>query len=93
MTNDTPEIKPSQPKFTVADILNLYMDDYLENHNIPYHYEKVINDIRNCGTGYFGLTYLKCDNCGEIEITFNSCVNRHCSSVKVENNVNGFTHK
>jgi hypothetical protein len=80
MANDTPEIKPSLPKFTVADIFNLYMDDYLESHNIPYHYEKVINSIRNCGTGYFGLTYLKCDNCGEIEITFNSCGNRHCSS-------------
>ena len=41
MINDTPEIKPSQPKFTVADIFNLCMDDYLESHNIPYHYEKL----------------------------------------------------
>ena len=38
--NDTPEIKPSQPKFTVADIFNLYMDDYLESHNIPCPFGK-----------------------------------------------------
>ncbi|KPA19619.1 transposase [Candidatus Magnetomorum sp. HK-1] len=80
MIVDRPTIKLSQSKYTVADIFNLYMDDYLKNHNVPYHYEKIINDIQNCGTGYFGYTYLECDNCGEMEVTNNSCGNRHCSS-------------
>ncbi|ETR68107.1 MAG: transposase [Candidatus Magnetoglobus multicellularis str. Araruama] len=80
MNVDNPEIITIQPKFTVADIFNRFMDDYLKNHSVPYHYEKVINDIQNCGTGYFGYTLLECDNCGEIEITNNSCGNRHCPS-------------
>jgi len=80
MSTDRPEKIASQAKFTLADIFNLYMDDYLSDHYVPYHYKKAISDILKCGTGYFGYTYHVCDNCSEIETTNNACGNRHCPS-------------
>ena len=70
----------SKSKYTLTDIFNLYMDDYLKNHTIPLHYHKAINDIINCGTGYFGYTISICDNCKKIEQSNNTCGNRHCPS-------------
>ncbi|KPA17773.1 transposase, partial [Candidatus Magnetomorum sp. HK-1] len=80
MVTDRPEKIESQTKFTLADIFNLYMEDYLANHNVPYHYRKTISDIQKCGTGYFGYTYHICDSCSEVETTNNACGNRHCPS-------------
>lgn len=39
---------------------------------------KVINAITSCRTGKLGGHVYRCDSCGEIEIFYNSCRNRHC---------------
>lgn len=39
---------------------------------------KVINAITSCRTEKLGGHVYRCDSCGEIEIFYNSCRNRHC---------------
>lgn len=39
---------------------------------------KVMNAILSCRTAGLGGHVLKCDECGALEISYNSCRNRHC---------------
>jgi len=80
MKSDQAHPLKKQAKYTLSNIFKLYIDDYLKKHNIPYHYQKIINDIINCGTGFFGFSYYQCDACGTIEVSNNTCNNRHCPS-------------
>jgi len=61
--------------FDVADIFNLH------RHKIDYISDdkwKVVNSITSCRTGKLGAHVFECDNCKHLEISYNSCRNRHC---------------
>jgi hypothetical protein len=62
-------------EFDLADIFRL------NQHILPYISDdkwKVVNAITACRTSILGGHVLKCDKCGHIEISYNSCRNRHC---------------
>ena len=67
-----------KPQFELADILELYGNDFFNNNKIPLYKQKVLLDIKNCRTAYFGGHVEKCSECGHTEISYNSCRNRHC---------------
>lgn len=67
-----------RPKFEVADVVNKYLDDYLQTHNISSSQRFALECIKNCRTSELGGHKLKCDNCGYEQIEYNSCRNRHC---------------
>ena len=59
------------------------ISDIFRNHahkltSLTKAQEKVINDIISCRTAKLGGHILKCDDCGNHEISYNSCRNRHC---------------
>ncbi|MBF9016396.1 MULTISPECIES: IS91 family transposase [unclassified Oceanispirochaeta] len=59
----------------IADIFRIHA------HKLPslsWEQEKVINDIIGCRTAILGGHIRKCDECGNPEISYNSCRNRHC---------------
>ena len=62
----------------VQDILNRYLKDFLDVYALTAHQYKVVNDIIKCRTEALGGHADKCDKCGYIEISYNSCRNRHC---------------
>lgn len=62
----------------VQDILIEYGDDYLDNHKITLVQHKAISAIRKCRTSHLGGHVDICDSCGNTQISYNSCRNRHC---------------
>lgn len=68
----------STDRYEVADILQLYLPEYLKNHKLSPEQLKAVNDIKNCRTSVLGYHKLKCCECDYESIEYNSCRNRHC---------------
>jgi hypothetical protein len=62
----------------IADIFREYSRSYRQNHPLPVNILKVMDAIEKCRTAELGGHINKCDNCGELQIFYNSCRNRHC---------------
>lgn len=65
-------------KIEVADIFRQFESDYYRQHALTGEKKKAFNAIINCRTERLGGHTLKCDTCGYIEHSFNSCRNRNC---------------
>ncbi len=67
-----------QPHLEVADILNRHGDAFLARHRLSRGQMKVIAAIRACRTAALGGHVARCEGCDQIQISYNSCRNRHC---------------
>ena len=67
-----------RPRYEVADVLRNYGDDYRAHHSLPIHVHRVLNAIQNCRTAALGGHVERCNDCGELQISYNSCRDRHC---------------
>lgn len=65
-------------KVEVCDIIQDFGKEFLQKHAIPLYKQKVLRDIANCRTAYFGGHKYQCQDCGQTRIQYNSCGNRHC---------------
>lgn len=62
----------------VADIFRQYGPDYRRAHRMPHNQRRTMSAIEACRTSLLGGHKDKCDRCGHLEISYNSCRNRHC---------------
>ena len=62
----------------VADIFRQQGTAYRSSHRLPRNHLRVMRAIELCRTSVLGGHKDKCDNCGHLEISYNSCRNRHC---------------
>ncbi|MGB8455280.1 MAG: transposase zinc-binding domain-containing protein [Anaerocolumna sp.] len=62
----------------LQDILIQYADGYCLDHATSYIQKKVINSLIKCRTSSLGGHVTVCDECGNKQISYNSCRNRHC---------------
>jgi len=62
----------------VAEIFRQHGPAYIESHRLPRDHLRVMHAIEVCRTAALGGHTDKCDNCGHLEISYNSCRNRHC---------------
>ena len=62
----------------VADIFRQHGPAYRESHRLARNDWRVMRAIEVCRTFLLGGHKDKCDNCGHLEISYNSCRNRHC---------------
>src|SRR4030043_1022244 len=62
----------------VADIFRQYGPAYRESHRLPRNHLRVMRAIEVCRTAALGGHRDQCDHCGHVEISYNSCRNRHC---------------
>ena len=62
----------------VQDIFLKYGFEYCNNHKLPMHLRKVINNIISCRTSELGGHVDECEDCGYTRISYNSCRDRHC---------------
>ena len=62
----------------IADVFREYGQAYRKENGLPYRFHKVMNAIEDCRTAKLGGHKDKCDTCGHIKISYNSCRNRHC---------------
>lgn len=62
----------------LQDIFRLYGKQYRATHRVSYDQAKTMSAITNCRTSKLGGHMDVCENCGNIQISYNSCRNRHC---------------
>ncbi|SPD73399.1 transposase [uncultured Desulfobacterium sp.] len=62
----------------VADIFRAYGPLYREGHNLPIRHRRAMRAIETCRTAELGGHKYKCDTCGALSLSYNSCRNRHC---------------
>jgi len=62
----------------VADVFRQYGPAYRESHKLPRNHLRVMRAIEVCRTAVLGGHKDQCDTCGHLEISYNSCRNRHC---------------
>lgn len=62
----------------VQDIFNRFYPGYLERHTPSPEQTKAATCIMNCKTGAYGANVDVCEDCGCIQIHYNSCRNRCC---------------
>ena len=67
-----------KPRLEVADILRLYGEDYLHTHPSTAEQRAVIQHIVSCRTASLGGHKERCDTCGNVRYSYNSCRDRHC---------------
>jgi Putative transposase/Transposase zinc-binding domain len=62
----------------VAEIFRQHGPAYRKSHRLPRHHLRVMRAIEICRTAALGGHRDQCDHCGHLEISYNSCRNRHC---------------
>jgi len=64
----------------VANIFRVYGQAYRDAHGMemPKRHFRTINAIESCRTAELGGHVDKCEECGVLKISYNSCRNRHC---------------
>lgn len=70
--------RPDVDKPTVQDIFIRFYPRYLEHYRPSAQQAKTANNIINCKTGAYGANVSVCEDCGSIQIHYNSCRNRCC---------------
>ena len=63
---------------TVQDIFLRFYPNYLDKYTPSPQQSKVANCIMNCKTGAYGANVSMCEDCGHLQIHYNSCRNRCC---------------
>ena len=66
------------PKHCVADIFREQEENLLNSGKLSPEQAKAVYSIINCRTETYGYHAEVCDECGFIDIGYNSCRNRHC---------------
>lgn len=62
----------------VADIFRQCGPDYRSSHSLPLNQLKAMHAIEICRTAALGGHVDRCDSCTHLQISYNSCRNRHC---------------
>ena len=65
-------------KPTIQDIFLRFYPRYLEKYAPSPQQAKVAHYIINCKTGAYGANVSMCEDCGHLQIHYNSCRNRCC---------------
>ena len=67
-----------RPRLEVAEVVRSYGQSYRERHTPSPAQNRVLRAVVQCRTGVLGGHVQECDHCGERQISYNSCRNRHC---------------
>jgi hypothetical protein len=67
-----------KPAFELAQVIERFGRKYAEQYNLNGYVLKTLSAIRCCRTASLGGHVDRCDTCGHIRISYNSCRNRHC---------------
>jgi putative transposase/transposase-like zinc-binding protein len=67
-----------RPALEVADVLREYGDRYRRDHPVSPEQSAVMTQLARCRTAALGGHRDTCTSCGHVEVSYNSCRNRHC---------------
>jgi hypothetical protein len=67
-----------RPRHELAEIIDRFEEDFQEKHSPNSYVKRTLSALKRCRTSSLGGHVDKCDQCGHIRISYNSCRNRHC---------------
>ncbi len=67
-----------ETNYELADVVRSFGNDFVTRHNPSLLQLKVLSKIIQCRTASMGGHEEKCDCCGKIRYSYNSCGDRHC---------------
>jgi hypothetical protein len=65
---------------TVAQVLKVFLSEYLDRHSLPAHHLKVLRRLARCRSGELGWTVWQCQQCHRTHWRPHGCGDRHCPS-------------
>ena len=66
------------PELTVAQVLKVFLPEYLDRHSVPAHQLKVLRRLTLCRSGQLGWTVWQCQQCHRSHWRPHGCGDRHC---------------
>jgi hypothetical protein len=67
-----------RPVFELAQVIDRFGSSYVQTHCPNTYVQRILRAIQHCRTSVLGGHKDRCDECGHIRISYNSCRNRHC---------------
>ena len=66
------------PELTVAQVLKVFLPEYLDRHSVPAPHLKVLRRLARCRSGELGWTVWQCQQCRHSHWRPHGCGDRHC---------------
>ncbi len=67
-----------RPAYELAQIIDRYGKEFIEKHLPNAYVGRTLSALQRCRSAALGGHVDRCDHCGHIRISYNSCRNRHC---------------
>jgi hypothetical protein len=67
-----------RPELELAQVIERFGKDFETLHSPNAYVRRTLNALLRCRTSLLGGHIYKCEHCGYIRISYNSCRNRHC---------------
>jgi hypothetical protein len=67
-----------KPRYELAQVIDRFGEDFEHKHSPNVYVKRTLSALQRCRTFSLGGHVDKCDECGHIRISYNSCRNRHC---------------
>lgn len=67
-----------RPINELSEVIGLFGEAFEQESKPSNHQRKVLQDIAKCRSSSLGGHVDRCEDCGKIRISYNSCRNRHC---------------
>jgi hypothetical protein len=67
-----------KPAYELAQVIDRFGEDFDQKHSPNSYVKRTLSALLRCRTSSLGGHVDKCDQCGHIRISYNSCRNRHC---------------
>lgn len=67
-----------KPPYELSQVIERFGTEFFVTHNPNRYDQRILRAIRCCRTSALGWHKDRCDECGHIRISYNSCRNRHC---------------
>lgn len=67
-----------KPAYELAQVIDRFGEEFDQKHSPNSYVKRTLSALLRCRTSSLGGHVDKCDQCGHIRISYNSCRNRHC---------------
>jgi len=67
-----------KPRYELAQVIDRFVEDFEQKYSPNGYVKRTLSALQRCRTSSLGGHVDKCDECGHIRISYNSCRNRHC---------------
>jgi hypothetical protein len=67
-----------RPEYELAQVIDRFGSSFVQTYRPNTYVQRIVRAIRYCRTSKLGGHKDRCDQCGHIRISYNSCRNRHC---------------